>query len=310
MKTTVRQGRSMGSPLRLTLAGTRDDEADAAWRLVQHVFDDTERHLTRFDAMSALSRLNLAVPLDRRVPRTLVRGLAAAWRAYRITRGRFDPRTIGALEEAGERAGVTLPASPGRLGPDDRWLRLDPRRAVAALAAPVDLGGIGKGLALRWAATALRRGGVHDFLLSAGGDVMATGDGPAGRPWIVGVEDPTGGRAPLAAIELRDAALATSSIAVRHWTAADGSSRHHLIDPSTLRPAAAPWLAVTVLAADPAWAEVASKTVFLGGTELPALSAAWRVPAAGRAELPAVTADPARALHAATLTVLHPESPT
>lgn len=284
MKTTARDGRAMGSPLRLTLPGSRQDETDAGWQIVAGVFRRAERDLTRFDASSALSRVNLSVGTTVHVPRRLGRALALAWRAFRITGGRFDPRIIGALEAAGERAGVALPRSPAVLSAGDRWIWGDPRRGRVRLMAPVDLGGIGKGLALRWAATALRRAGHGDFLIQAGGDIVVRGAGPGARPWIVGLENPLDGERPLALLQLRDAALATSSIAIRHWFGADGTLRHHLIDPATGAPASPIWQSVTVLASDPVWAEVASKAGFLAGSRIiPELRArpAWWVSSEG-----------------------------
>jgi thiamine biosynthesis lipoprotein len=279
MKATHREGRSMGSRLRLTLPGWREREIDAAWTIVEREFDATEADLTRFDATSALSRLNQAVGETARVPTRLSRALAAAWRAFRMTNGRFDPRIVGALEAFGERARVDLPPSPSRLDGKDRWLLLDPRRGTARLDAPIDLGGIGKGLALRWAATALRACGWSDYLLQAGGDIVARGLGPAARPWVVGIDDPLGGGRALAAVELRDAAIATSSIAVRRWSDERGQIAHHLIDPRSGRPARPVWWSVTVRSRDPAWAEVHSKVGFLAGagiaTDLEGVDAWW-----------------------------------
>lgn len=275
----------MGSPLRLTLPGSCDGDADAAWRIVESLFSAADRELTRFDPSSALSRLNRASGTLVGVPPLLARALSSAWRAYRGSLGRFDPRILGALEAAGEPAGVRLPPSPARLGPAEHWLELHPRRGVARVSAPVDLGGIGKGLALRWAATALRRAGHGSFLLSAGGDLVGAGRGPLDRPWLIGIEDPTGRRSALGVIELTDAAVATSSIAVRSWRDPAGKLRHHLIDPATLAPAEPVWAAVTVIDADPAWAEVRSKVGFLAGHGIATATRgrrAWWVDRSGR----------------------------
>jgi thiamine biosynthesis lipoprotein len=272
--------------LRVTIPGLDDAVADAAWELVAGTFEEAERQLTRFDGDSPLSQLNRSVGRTARVPPMLARALGVSWRAFRVSNGRFDPRVVGALEAAGERAGVPLPASPSSLGPADRWLWLDGREGRALLSAPIDLGGIGKGLALRWAASRLTRAGIPDFLVSAGGDLVAAGVGPARHPWLVSVEDPGGSGRPLASIELPDGGgLATSSVAVRSWTAADGSRRHHLIDPATQRPSASRLVAVTVAAADPAWAEVWSKVGFLAGDRIGQVLAgrrAWWVAATGR----------------------------
>jgi thiamine biosynthesis lipoprotein len=65
-------------------------------------------------------------------------------------------------------------------------------------------------------------------------------------------------------VELRDLACTTSSIRFRHWRC-DGARVHHIIDPRTGRPGGDGLLAVSVLATDPADAEVMSKALFLRG---------------------------------------------
>jgi len=130
---------------------------------------------------------------------------------------------------------------------------------------PIDLGGIGKGLAARWAADHLN-GLLDAFLIDAGGDCVCRGEGPDGGGWRVGVEDPGGATSPLAVLELRDVACATSSIRLRRWQS--GERRvHHLIDPRTGEPGGSGLLAVTVVADDPAHAEVLTKALFLSGRE-------------------------------------------
>jgi thiamine biosynthesis lipoprotein len=54
---------------------------------------------------------------------------------------------------------------------------------------------------------------------------------------------------------------------VRHWVAPDGAAVHHLLDPRTGRPADGGLLAVTVAHLDPAWAEIWSKALFIGGRD-------------------------------------------
>jgi thiamine biosynthesis lipoprotein len=264
------EGRAMGSPLRLTMVGVSRRMAARAWAVVQADVEATERSISRWRADSALSVLNrVAGSGSGRVDRRLAGLLVASARAQRLSAGRFDPRVVARLEALGERAGVPLPlprddAETGSSGP---WLRLDPHRGVAELAAPVDSGGIGKGLALRWAVRALRRAGTvgEGLLLEAGGDLICVGRAPQDGPWQIGIEDPGGSGRPLAAIATTDAAVATSSIAVRTWTAPGGRQVHHLIDPITGEPGGEGLTAVTVAAADPAWAEVWSKTLFLAG---------------------------------------------
>jgi len=108
----------------------------------------------------------------------------------------------------------------------------------------IDLGGIGKGLAVRWAAAELAGAG-SGFMVDAGGDCAFGGIGPEDTAWNV-------------------------------------EAVHHLVDPRTGLPGGDGLAAVTVVAADPAWAEVWTKALFLAGAagvrrraESLGLAAAW-----------------------------------
>ena len=263
-------GRAMGSPLRLTVVGLDPARAQRAWELVTAEIEASEQALSRWRADSDLSRLNATAGSDRSVAAggRLFTFLAASARAQRVSGGRYDPRVIGRLEELGEHAGVALPALSDEVGTDRPWLACTARRGEVRLGVPIDSGGIGKGLALRWALRALLRAGLlgSGLLLEAGGDLVVEGGPAGGGPWQVGVEDPAGGGTPLAVISVARGAVATSSTAVRRWASADGAEVHHLIDPATGEPGADGLQAVTVAALDAAWAEVWTKTLFLAGS--------------------------------------------
>ena len=146
------------------------------------------------------------------------------------------------------------------------------RDTYAVPPAAIDLGGVGKGLAIRWASerAILRLPQDAGLLLDAGGDVVAAGQPPPGG-WSVGIEDPAAAdpavAEPLAVLALDGGAIATSSVRVRHWVGSDGRAVHHLLDPRTREPARTGLIAVTVVAPDPAWAEVWTKALFLAGRE-------------------------------------------
>lgn len=270
---TTFAGRAMGSPLRFTSVGLPRATGARAWQIVIEDIEMSEQALSRWRADSELSRLNATVgmPESQLVSRRLIDLLATSRRAQCVTGGRFDPRVILRLEALGERAGVAIPPVLDQLGVPRPWLACDPRRGLARLDAPVDSGGLGKGLALRWALRAVQRNGLlgTGLLLEAGGDLVVTGERSGGGSWQVGIEDPTGGGAPLAVMSVARGAVATSSIAVRRWTSPEGIDVHHLIDPATGQPGGEGLRAVTVAFPDPAWAEVWSKALFLaGGTDI------------------------------------------
>lgn len=300
----------MASPLRLTVprhpergeAWSRD--AETAWAAVRAEFGVCEDEMSRFRDTSDITALNRlagsgdAVP----VPRRLRRALVATDRAHRVTDGRFDPRVLNDLDRLGY-AGAAIGDGPADAGGADAAAadaaRRSGTRVVAAscrdgirIDEPIDLGGIGKGLALRWSADAVERAGIGRYLLEAGGDLVARGPAPEGGPWLVGIEDPAGADDPLAAIAVQTGAVATSSVRINRWVR-DGQTVHHLLDPRTGKPAAGGLQSVTVHGPDPAWAEIWSKALFVAGAACIAGEArrrglaAWWVSDDGRIEMTA-----------------------
>jgi thiamine biosynthesis lipoprotein len=96
----------------------------------------------------------------------------------------------------------------------------------------IDLGGIAKGYAVDRGIDALKARGITRAFVSAGGDSRIIGD-RFGKPWIVGIRDPTKGEGSvIARIPLVDAAISTSGDYERYFDE-DGVRYHHIIDPHT-----------------------------------------------------------------------------
>jgi FAD:protein FMN transferase len=277
--------------LRLTVRFARDDDAAlgdpasvdaaaaAAWAATLAEMDAVDRALSRFRGDSELTALNNLAGSGRvaAVSWRLRTMLAAIHRAGRMTGGRFDASVLEVLEQLGEHG--------AELGGYDGVPALEGGREIVRIVAagtpkashvtvparPVDSGGIGKGLALRWAAAAALAAlpPAAGLLLDAGGDLIAAGEPPADGGWRIGIEDPIApdDAGPVAVLALDAGAVATSSVSVRNWTTPDGRGVHHLVDPVTREPARTGLIAVTVAAPDPAWSEVWSKALFLGGRD-------------------------------------------
>ncbi|MEI6701817.1 MAG: FAD:protein FMN transferase, partial [Actinomycetota bacterium] len=146
----------MASPLELVFeddGGTHDE----AWSAVLHVFAKVEDACSRFRDQSALATY-LAAEGPSTAPPVLVEVLAAAFEAYRVTNGRFDPRVRSSLEALGydqNFAQMVEPELQAQAAPvlepwedpvlDRELCLLRPARAS------LDLGGIGKGAALELA---------------------------------------------------------------------------------------------------------------------------------------------------------------
>ncbi len=269
--------RAMASPVELRVVEPGPG-ADTCLERAEEEIRAVELHCSRFDPTSALSRANAAPDSWHDVPDVLADVVLEAERAHRETAGLFDPRILDALLALGydrslpfadgdltTGSGASAPRPAPLVEPWRPALRQQETTAVHLGGRPVDLGGIGKGLAVRWAAIEMTGSGAS-WMVDAGGDQFLGGDGPTGAGWQVGVEDPLEEGQLVLVLAVRDAACATSSTRVRRWTH-DGVPVHHLVDPRSGRPGGAGLAAVTVTGPDPAWAEVWTKALFLAGAD-------------------------------------------
>jgi thiamine biosynthesis lipoprotein len=282
----LRAGRALASPLRLTVSeGAAEETVDRAWLAIRDEFAAVDRAMSRFRADSEISALHR--DREGRVSPRLRAALALVDRARRMTGGSFDAGVILDLERLGSVA-VRQGWSGAARARERRAHGIERPAGTVSLMSPIDLGGIGKGLALRWAASRAERilGGAG-FLLEAGGDIASRAGVDAVR-WSIAIEDPAGDGGPSATCLLEtDGAIATSSARRARWRDPSGREVHHLIDPRTGEPGGGGLLAVTVAAADPAWAEVWSKALFVEGPDPIGARArsrglaAWWIEAAG-----------------------------
>ncbi len=131
----------------------------------------------------------------------------------------------------------------------------------------IDLGGFAKGYALKLEARKLLTMGLKDFIINAGGDLIAYGR-HIDRNWRIGIRDPDGGRA-LASIEAQNGESIFTSGDYERYYLENGKRRHHIIDPRSGQPSESAH-AVTVITRDPALADAAATALMI------ALPDEWR----------------------------------
>lgn len=251
----------------------RADAAEAADACIA-LFRRLDSELSEWQDGSPLAGVNraagdspVAVPADLFV--LLERSLAIAAK----TDGAFDPTWAALWGTWDFRA--TTPRLPDAAEISSRQRLVDYRRVVLDAAEQtaflpeagmkLGLGGIGKGYALDRAAALLEARGFHDFLLVAGGQVLARGQ-RGKRAWQVGIRDPRGAPDELFAhLELTDASLSTSADNESFFEH-DGVRYHHILDPRTGWPARG-LRSVTVLHRDATLADALSTAIMVLGEE-------------------------------------------
>ena len=202
---------TMGSELRVSVWTANDAPAGAAFDAVFDEFDRLEDLMSVWREGSDIQRLNAAagehpVPVSPEVREVLrIAHQVSDW-----TGGKFDV-TFGALSGLWkfdyQDKDNTIPDRGEVLKRlpliNYRDLEVDERAGTAFLKRKgmrVNLGGIGKGYAVDRAVDILRRRGLRDFMIQAGGDLYVAGR-RGDRPWRLGHPRSAGAGRP----ELRDA---------------------------------------------------------------------------------------------------------
>ena len=198
-----------------------------------------------FPVMGTMASI-LVAEADRQLlgDRDVTRGLDAAQRELQLLDHRFSHYTADSEISTWLAGGTT---SPEAVADFAYVLRQCTRLKQASggvftvknpATGTVDTAGYVKGYAIRCAAERLRGVGLHNFLLTVGGDTYGSGQPVAGRPWHVAVADPMRSRGVAALVEVTDLAVATSGTAERGehiWNGA-GAPRAGLLSFTVIGP--------------------------------------------------------------------------
>lgn len=130
----------------------------------------------------------------------------------------------------------------------------------------LDLGSVGKGYAGDLAAEIVKDAGIHSALLSIGGNIQAVGSKTDGSDWRLAIQNPYGdGEAGV--LEVSDCAVVTSGNYERYFTAEDGKTYGHIIDPETGYPADNGLVSVTIVTKEGKKGDALSTAMFVKGVE-------------------------------------------
>lgn len=205
---------AMNTRLSMVLPATEPREGAHLARETEALLVEQERMMSRFIADGDLATVNRGAahgPVQ--VPDGLWEVLEACRRHHELTGGAFD------IAQGSQRAGHSM-----------HMVHVDAGARTLQFGAPgiqLDLGGIGKGIALDRVRQLLLDRGVSQAFLSFGESSIAViGTHPAGDCWPVGVEDLFEPGRSLHRFDLRDSSMSTSG---------NREGQAHIVDPSSGR---------------------------------------------------------------------------
>ena len=250
------------------------DDPEAGRRLLEEVFDEAariDRLMSTYKDESEISKINRDAANAPVVASAELYGLVArSLDISTLTDGAFDITfdSVGQHYDFRERQRPDADTTEaGRSLIDYRFVRLDESTGSIAFeqhGVRINLGGIAKGYVVERGVELLRRSGVRNAIVTAGGDSRLLGD-RRGRPFMIGIRHPRKDGEVAISLPLEDEAISTSGDYERYFDE-DGIRYHHILTPSTGVPARGVHSA-TVLGPDAVMTDALSTSVFVLGVE-------------------------------------------
>ncbi|MGB7054084.1 MAG: FAD:protein FMN transferase [bacterium] len=238
----------------------------------REIIDVIDLELTRLDSLlNYFSEISLVTELNRnssvQAPGDVIFLFNASDSVSRLTDGLFDITVAPLLETWGfYRREKTLPTQDAIAQAmklvDYRRIRITDDSIIVDSGMKIDLGGIAQGFAADRAALILRQRHVKSAIIDIGGEVLAIGRSPQGRPWRVGIQNPRG-KGIIETIELENSAVSTSGDYEKFFII-DNKRYPHIINPKTGRPAQN-FASVTILADNATYADAMSTAIAIMG---------------------------------------------
>ncbi len=268
---TVLQGMAQGSYYAITYF---DEEGRNFQREIDSIFHAVDMSVNLWMDSSVISKVNRneKVALDR----IFIDNFNIAQEAARLSDGYFDP-TISPIVAAwgfSYKTGDSLtPQLIDSLRALVNYRNIRIEGGKVAKENPnitLDFNAIAQGYTSDLIAAFLDGKGIKNYLVDTGGEIMARGGKPDGKPWIVGIEKPADNwdseRVVQTRVALRDKGLVTSG-STRKYVERNGRRYSHCIDPKTGHPVEHNVLSVTVLAESSVWADALASVCMVMGLE-------------------------------------------
>lgn len=229
-----------GIPVSVSFRGNDNGLSKSVWSYLQSVdeiFNDYRKD-------TEISKLNSSVKAGKHlVSASLADAFAKAAEANRLSSGVFDV-TCGPMRRLWRKAEKqnAMPSASAIAAMKkvcgQRLLRLNGKEvSISTVGVRCDFGGIVKGIAADEAISRLRKGGATSALVQVGGDTVAYGMSPKGRPYRIAIQHPT--KQELVWCVIQDPGTGMSCSTSGNYEnpiVINGRHLYHIFDPRTGRP--------------------------------------------------------------------------
>lgn len=247
--------------------------------LLQNTLDEAcalcerfEKLLSRTIPTSDVGRINAARGTAVEVDAYTAELVQAALRYCEESDGLFDI-TIGAVSELWDFTEGVVPSEHAiaEALPHVGWRNVQVEGTSVKLLDPkarIDLGGIAKGYIADAVVNLFRERGVTSASVNLGGNVVVLGNKADGRPWNVGVRDPSdeGGSSVVAKVRTSGGSVVTSGLYERSFEH-DGRRYWHILDPRTGYPVQTDVVSATIYSQRSIDGDGYTKPLFIWGAE-------------------------------------------
>lgn len=269
----------MGTIIRQTIYA--DGQTQIAEEVLQNITDLEHQYLSRRLADSELYQVNeLAgqadgIVLSERLTNILERCMEvseASDGAFDITIGEtvrlWDIDARSSMENVSdyEKPGAEALSESLKYSGYDKLILQDNTLFLPAKM-QLDLGAVGKGIALDCVGEYLEAQEVTGAVISVGGSILTYGQKPDGSSWKVGVINPHDTSQNLGYLSLKGQWCVSTSGDYERFVEVDGVRYHHIIDPATGYPADSGVSSVTILTQDGFLSDALSTACFILGSE-------------------------------------------
>ncbi len=270
-KKIILKGLAQGSYYAITYY---DEQGRNFQREVDSIFRAVDRSVNLWVDSSVICKVNRNEEVE--LDSIFVDNFRIAQEAARLSGGYFDPTISPIVAAWGFSAKTGDSITPQLIDSlkqlvDYRKVRIENGKVVKENPAmQLDFNAIAQGYTSDMIASFLESRGISNYLVDTGGEIMAKGNKPDGKPWIVGIEKPAENwdseQVVQTRIALRDKGLVTSG-STRKYVERNGKRYSHCIDPTTGYPVEHQLLSATVLAENSVWADALASICMVMGME-------------------------------------------